>query len=224
MLSKRGAVVLADVRMEIKNFRALKKKLDDNKKAPQKVFKALSSDARKRVPGWVSTEVTKTYGVKKTEITGKKVGDVKVQGSDIRDMKIVYSGRLLTHTHFSMSPKEPKEGGSYTLKATVIKGQRKTLGQVKKLTKKQRAELAKNFTGSGTQSSDKSPIMLMRANGGQYLPFQRKSKNRNDIDVVKTLSLPQMVSSDRTQLAIRTAIDDGLRKRLDHHMKRYMGK
>lgn len=210
--------------MEIKNFRALKKKLDDNKKAPQKVFKALSSDARKRVPGWVSTEVTKTYGVKKTEITGKKVGDVKVQGSDIRDMKIVYSGRLLTHTHFSMSPKVPKEGGSYTLKATVLKGQRKTLGQVKKLTKKQRAELAKNFTGSGTQNSDKSPIMLMRANGGQYLPFQRKSANRNDIDVIKTLSLPQMVSSDRTQLAIRTAIDDGLRKRMDHHMERYMGK
>ena len=215
---------MADVRMEIKNFRALKKKLDDNKKAPQKVFKALSSDARKRVPGWVSTEVTKTYGVKKTEITGKKVGDVKVQGSDIRDMKIVYSGRLLTHTHFSMSPKVPKEGGSYTLKATVLKGQRKTLGQVKKLTKKQRAELAKNFTGSGTQNSDQSPIMLMRANGGQYLPFQRKSANRNDIDVIKTLSLPQMVSSDRTQLAIRTAIDDGLRKRMDHHMERYMKK
>ena len=212
---------MAGVSIAIKGYTTLMKKLDDKKKAPQKVLKALSSDARKRVPGWVATEVTKTYGIKKTEITGKKVGNVKVQGSDIRDMKIIYSGRLLTHTHFSMSPKVPKEGGGYTLKATVLKGQRKTLGNVKKLTKAQRAALAKNFTGSGTQSSTKSPIMLMRANGGQYLPFQRKSANRTDIEVVKTISLPQMISSDRTKTAIRAAIDEGLQKRLDHHMQRY---
>ena len=208
--------------MAIKNYKVLQKKLDDKKKAPQKVMKALSSDARKRVPGWVATEVTQTYGVKKSEITGKKVGDVKVQGSDVRNMKVIYSGRPLTHTHFSMSPKVPKEGGGYTLKATVIKGQRKALGNVKKLTKAQRAALAKNFTGSGTKSSDHSPIMLMRANGGQYLPFQRKSTNRKDIEVVKTISLPQMVSSERTAGNIQQAINEGLSKRLDHHMKRYM--
>lgn len=210
--------------MAIKNYKTVMKKLDDKKKAPQKVMKALSSDARKRVPGWVATEVTQTYGVKKSEITGKKIGDVKVQGSDVRNMKVIYSGRPLTHTHFSMSPKVPKEGGGYTLKATVLKGQRKTLGNVKKLTKAQRAALAKNFTGSGSKSSDKSPIMLMRANGGQYLPFQRKSSNRKDIDVVKTISLPQMVSSERTAGNIQQAINEGLEKRLDHHMKRYMGK
>ncbi len=215
---------MSGVRMAIKNYKVLQKKLDDKKKAPQKVMKALSSDARKRVPGWVATEVTQTYGVKKTEITGKKIGDVKVQGSDVRNMKVIYSGRPLTHTHFSMSPKVPKEGGGYTLKATVLKGQRKTLGNVKKLSKAQRAALAKNFTGSGSKSSTKSPIMLMRANGGQYLPFQRVSKNRSDIEIRKTVSLPQMVSSKRTELAIKTAIDDGLGKRLDHHMKRYMEK
>lgn len=210
--------------MAIKNYQGLKKKLDDQKKAPQKVLKALSSDAKKRVPGWVATEVTQTYGVKKTEITGKKIGDVKVQGSDVKNMKVIYTGRPLTHTHFSMSPKVPKEGGGYTLKATIIKGQRATLGKVKKLTKKQRAALAKNFTGSGTKTSDHSPIMLMRANGGQYLPFQRKSKNRNDIEAIKTVSLPQMVSSERTAEDIHRAINEGLSKRLDHHMERYMGK
>ena len=214
---------MSGVRMAIKNYKTVMKKLDDKKKAPQKVMKALSSDARKRVPGWVATEVTQTYGVKKSEITGKKIGGVKVQGSDVRNMKVIYTGRALTHTHFSMSPKAPKEGGGYTLKATVIKGQRKTLGNVKKLTKAQRAALAKNFTGSGSKSSDHSPIMLMRANGGQYLPFQRKSANRKDIEVIKTISLPQMVSSERTAGNIQQAINEGLQKRLDHHMKRYMG-
>ena len=212
------------VRCEIRNYKALLKQLDDQKKAPQKVLKALSSDARKRVPGWVSTEITKTYGIKKSDISGNKVGDVKVQGDIVKNMKVVYTGRPLTHTHFSMSPKVPKQGGSYTLKATVIKGQRTTLGKVKKLTKAQRAALAKNFTRSGTQRSDHSPIMLMRANGGQYLPFQRKSKDRKDIEAIKTVSLPQMVSSERTAENIHAAINDGLGKRLDHHMERYMGK
>lgn len=214
---------MSGVRMAIKNYKTVMKKLDDKKKAPQKVMKALFSDAKKRVPGWVATEVTQTYGVKKAEITGKKIGGVKMQGSDIKNLKVIYTGRPLTHTHFSMSPKAPKEGGSYTLKATVLKGQRKTLGNVKKLSKAQRAALAKNFTGSGSKSSSKSPIMLMRANGGQYLPFQRKSANRRDIDVVKTISLPQMVSSERTSANIQQAINEGLEKRLDHHMKRYMG-
>ena len=190
----------------------------------EKVLKALTADAKKRTPGWIAKEITKVYGVKKGEITGNKIDKVIVQGKSFKDVKIAYEGRLLTHTHFSMSPKTPKEGSTYTLKATVIKGQRKTLGQIKKLTKKQRAVLGLNFTRSGQQNSEKSPIMLMRANGGQYLPFQRKSHDRNDIDVIRTLSLPQMVSGNRTKVFIQAAIDEGLTKRLDHHMQRYMNK
>lgn len=213
------------VTCEIKNYKTLKKRMEDMKKAPRKVIKALTSDATKRAPGWVAAEVTKTYGVKKGEITGKKIGSVKVQGASVEEVKIVYKGRPLTHTHFAMSPKSPKpDRGPYTLKATVIAGERKTLGKVKKLTKKQLASMAKNLTRSGTQKSNRSPIMLMRANGGQYLPFQRTSKNRKDIEVVKTVSLPQMVSSKRTEAGIQTALNEGLGKRLDHHMKRYMGK
>ena len=217
--------MIVSVTCQIKNYKGLKKRMDDMKKAPQKVLSALASDAKKRAPGWVAAEVSKIYGVKKGDITGKKIGSVKVQGNSIEEVKIVYKGRLLTHTHFGMSPKSPKpDRGPYTLKATVIKGERKTLGKVKKLTKKQRADMAKNLTRSGTQTSEKSPIMLMRANGGQYLPFQRASKNRKDIKVIKTVSLPQMVSSKRTEDGIQTALREGMQKRLDHHMNRYMGK
>ena len=213
------------VTCQIKNYKALQKQLEDMKKAPRQVLKALTSDAAKRVPGWVATEVTKVYGVKKGEITGKKIGTVQTKGKSFDQVKVIYKGRVLTPTHFSMSPTAPKpDRGSYTLKATVIKGERKELGKVKKLTKKQRAAMAKNFTRSGTQTSDHSPIMLMRANGGHYLPFQRKSTNRRDIEAIKTVSLPQMVSSERTAAGIQTAINDGLGKRLDHHMKRYLAK
>lgn len=211
------------VTCEIKNCKTLKKRLEDTKKAPRKVIKALTSDATKRVPGWVAVEVSKVYGVKKSEITGKKIGNVKAYGDNVKNLKFIYTGRYLTHTHFSMNPTAPPSGG-YTLKATVLKGKRATLGKIKKLTKKQRKALAKNFTGSGTQSSQKSPVMLMRANGGHYLPFQRKSADRNDIKAIKVISLPQMISREPTNGNIQNAIDKGLGKRLDHHMKRYMGK
>lgn len=209
--------------MGINDIDGLLKQLDGKKKGAEKVLKAVTADAKKRVPGWVATEVTKVYGIKKGDITGKKVGRVTIKGDNIKNLKFIYEGRLLTHTHFSMSPKAPKPNREpYTLKASVIKGQRKTLGKVKKLTKKQGAALAANFSGSGQQTSMKSPIMLMRANGGHYLPLQRKSANRNDIEVVKTLSLPQMISSERTKENIRKAINEGIQKRLEHHMKRFM--
>lgn len=211
------------VRCEIKEYNVVKKQMKALEKAPAKVMASITNEAKKRVPGWVATEVAKQYGVKKSEITGQKIGRVRAEGGSVKDVRIVYTGRLLTHTHFNMSPREPNPGGAYTLKATIVKGQRTTLGKVKKLTKKQRAALGKNFTGSGTRSSDHSPIMLMRANGGHYLPFQRVSENRGDIVVRKAISLPQMVSSKRTQDGIQKAISENMGKRLEHYMSRYMG-
>ena len=118
------------------------------------------SDIRKRAPGWIAAEVVQIYGIKKTDITSQTAGKVKVTGEKVYDAKIIYNGRMLTPTHFGMTPKAPG-ANAYTLKASIIKGQKKTLGKVKKLTKKQRAQLGKNFTRSGSRSSQKSPIMLM---------------------------------------------------------------
>ena len=216
------------VRCEVKNYKLIKNKIDDMQKAPRQVVKSITAEAKKRVPGWVAAEVTKEYGVKKGDITGQKIGRVTPQGNSIKEVRIVYTGRLLTPTHFNMSPKAPNPGGGYTLKATIVKGERKTLGKVKKLTKKQLAALGKNFTRSGTQSSNRSPIMLMhtgnaQADGTNYIPFQRKSTDRKDVEAIKTISLPQMVASERTAEGIQRAINEGLGKRLEHYMNRYMG-
>ena len=84
--------------------------------------------------------------------------------------------------------------------------------------------MGKNFRREGTRSSDHSPIMLMPTGAGsadktQYIPFQRKSTDRKDIKAIKTVSLPQMVSSERTSEAINRAINEGLEKRLAQHMR-----
>ena len=211
------------VTCQIKNYKALRKQFEDMKKAPRQVIKSITAEATKRVPGWVAAEVSKVYGVKKGEITNNKIGKVKAEGKSIEQVKVIYTGRVLTPTHFGMSPKAPKpDRGAYTLKASIIKGERATLGKVKKLTKKQRAALAKNFTRSGERKSDHSPVMLMPT-GSTYIPFQRKSTNRKDVEAIKTVSLPQMVSSKRTEEGIQNAISENLGKRLDHYMERYMG-
>ena len=203
---------------KIKAFDKVKKNIEDKQKNAEKALKSTMSDIRKRAPGWIAAEVTAVYGIKKADITTQKAGKVKVTGEKVYDAQIIYSGRLLTPTHFGMTPKAPGQN-AYTLKASVLKGEKKVLGKVKKLTKKQRAELAKNFTRSGTQSSEKSPIMLMRT-GGTYIPFQRKSHNRKDVEAIKTLSLPQMISSERTAPQISKSLNENVEKRLEHHRNR----
>lgn len=208
------------VTCEIRDYTGLKKKLDDMKVAPKKVLESVTNDARKRVPPWIAAEVAKQYGVSKGEVNAGKLGTMTLKGDRIDSLKIIYKGRVLTPTHFGMSPKAPGKN-AYTLKATIIKGQRVTMGKVKKLTKKQRQQLGRNFRREGVKRSQHSPVMLMPT-GATYIPFQRKSPNRKDVEAVKTLSLPQMVSG-RASEGITKAINSGLEKRLDHYMKRYMG-
>lgn len=210
-------------KVAIRGYGKLIKDIESTPKNAQKVISRTLSDIRTKAPGWVATEVTKVYGVPKQQITGQKIGNVRVEGNSLKDMRIIYKGRVLTPTHFGMTPKQPGKN-AYTLKASIFKGQKATLGKVKKLTKKQRATLGKNFRKAGTQNSDHSPIMLMytgnqKLAGTNYIPFQRKSHNRNDVKAIKTLSLPQMVSSMRTEPQIMAAINEGLEKRLAHHMK-----
>lgn len=224
----------------IRNFKQSMKELEAMRGKSETVIKRLVSDARTRVPGWVATEVVKVYNIRKAEVMpnkeGKKIkaaGSIRVKGDTIDELEIVYKGRLLTPVHFGMTPKAPKE--SYTLTMQVLKGKKTVLGKKKKLTKAQRKNIGKNFRRQGTQSSSHSPIMLMPTGakmeevetGGvdagqkkvQNIPFQRKSTNRNDVEVIKVISMPQMVSSPRTRDNIMQAINDGLSKRMAQHMK-----
>lgn len=216
------AKVSVQYKKAIKDLKAIQGKSD-------KVITRLMSDVKSRVPGWVATEVTKAYNIKKGEVTpakagksSKPAGSIRVKGDTLETMEIVYRGRPLTPTHFGMTPKTPR--ASYTLKAEIVKGKKSVMGKKKKLTKKQRAALGKNFRRQGTQTSDHSPIMLMgtgnaKEGGTNYIPFQRKSTDRMDIEAIKTVSLPQMVSSDRARENIDRAINEGLGKRMAQHMK-----
>lgn len=71
--------------------------------------------------------------------------------------------------------------------------------------------MSKTRTGNGQEG------------GTNWIPFQRMSKTRTDIKKVTTISVPQMITSERTNEAIMLRLNTETAKRLDHHMKRALG-
>ena len=199
------------------------KRLEKLENGSEVAIKKTVSDFSSRAPGWVSKGIREHYGVdtKAIKEAQKKPKrgrtSVKVSGTTVDGVTLEYKGRTLTPTHFKMSPKKQPEGrqnkpqripgqaikgGSpvamiaqpkkYRVKATIIKGKRATLP-------------------AGT--------FIAPANGGQSLPFQRKGKGRLPIDVVRTLSVPQMIDG-KAKDTIAQIINDNLIKRLEHNIER----
>ena len=55
-------------------------------------------------------------------------------------------------------------------------------------------------------------------NGGErYLPFQRKEDTRYPIDVIRTVSIPQMITNEKVRGEIQQKIDHEALKRLKHN-------
>ena len=180
-------------------------------------------DVKARAPGWIAQEVTAVYNIKKSEIVPsgngrpkRMAGSIRITGETIEELAITYKGRLLTPVHFGMTPKAPPHGKSYTLKVQVLKGQKKVIGRYK------------NTRTPGGPFSQRSHNILMGTGNGQeggtnWIPFQRMSKTRTDIKKVTTISVPQMITSERTNEAIMLRLNTETAKRLDHHMKRALG-
>lgn len=144
---------------------------------------------------------------------------ISVAGVTVDGATLEYKGRTLTPIHFKLSPKARPEAqqqspiripgqligsGSpvamvkppkpYTVRATIIKGQRAALPP-------------------GT--------FIASANGGSTLPFQKSGDTRTPIEAVRTLSVPQMIDG-RARETIEQTISTKLGERFQHHVQRAM--
>ena len=177
-----------------------------------------------RAPGAIASCVTSLYNIKKSEITPystksgkqqKKAGSIVVTGETLEDLAYEYRGRLLTPTHFGMTPKTPPRGKSYTLTATIRKD-----------TGKQVIGRYSNKRTPGGPDSQQSHFVLMgtgntKEDGTNFIPFQRRSTNRLDLKKMTTLSVPQMIGEETTvQPAIQEKLSELLGQRLDHNLSR----
>lgn len=210
---------------QLSNLQQLVADLEAIENGGKKAISNTIKDVKARAPGWIAQEVTSVYNIKKGEITPsgknsskpkKMAGSVNVSGETIEELTITYSGRLLTPVHFGMTPKTAPPGKSYTLRMQVVKGQKKVIGRYL------------NTRTPGGPYSERSHNILMgtgntKAGGVSAIPFQRMSRTRTDIKKLTTISVPQMITSDRTNEAIMLRLNTETSKRLEHHMKRALG-
>ena len=179
-------------------------------------------DFHKRGHGWVSKGIREHYGVDAATIKDAKQktrrghNSIKIAGVFVDGATLIYRGRTLTPIHFKMAPKNRPDtrqknygripgqligSGSpvamvqppkpYKVKATIIKGKRVNLPH-------------------GT--------FIAQGNGNVSLPFQRTGEGRKPIEVVRTLSVPQMIDG-RAHDTIEQKISTELGKRFEHNIK-----
>lgn len=218
------------IKMAVKAADTLHDQLEKMDNQAENVVKKTVSDFKSRGPGWVNQSVSEVYNIKKadvkqtyagttTELSGEKV---KVGNTNVSNIGLKYRDRPRTLRTFGMKPQSvpkkheryykriPGQGTTsrsdvvmakplapYQVSAEVIKGQRKTL---------------------------KGNVFVASSNGSAVIPFIRKGDNRTDLRSVKTASTPSMLQNPTVKEKITEKIDEGLGKRLDHHLQQEMKK
>lgn len=175
----------------------------------EKAVKATMKDCKARAPAQVTKAVTAVYAIKSSEVTAagkaakgsaKTVGEIKIKGVSLENIQLTYRGRLLTPTHFSMTPRTRPQGGKrYTVKAAVYKGKKKALG---------------------------SSVFLAPSGalGTTEIPFKRTTDARLPIDAIRTVSIPQMIGNQTVAADIKVRLNNLLMTRLQHNIDRYCKK
>lgn len=190
--------------------------------------KAISNtiaDIKTRAPGWVAKGIAQDYGISATQ--AKQKAKLQITGNSMDTLTLKYTGGMLSPSNFKMSPDKPKPG-EYTIKATIKRGKRATIGRVKKLTKRQRKALGQNFHGRGKRTSMSSPPMLQstgtkRADATTHIPFQRVKPGHSPMSkVIKTISIPQMIKDGNGNLkpGVASKFNEGVEKRFYHNTDR----
>ena len=210
------------ISIQIENLRQLVADVQAIEAGGRKAISSTVKDVKARAPGWIAQEVTAVYNIKKGEITPssggkpkKMAGSIRITGETIEELTLVYKGRLLTPVHFGMTPKAPPAGRSYTLKAQILKGSKKVIGRYK------------NTRTKGGPYSQRSHNILMgtgntKEDGVNWIPFQRMSKKRTDLEKFLTTSVPQMVDNPEVHTRIYNQLSKETEKRLRNNMKRFM--
>lgn len=171
---------------------SLKEKLEKMNAQSQTVVKRTVSDFKSRAPAWVSAAVTEEYAIKKAEVKGamtdvkKGIGKIKVAGVSVDEVSLVYSGRLLTPTHFKMKPTTlPKKRAKNT---QLIPGQNVkgggSVGDVATITPLAPYQVTAEIK-KGKRVTFPGQVFLGTNKGAGYIPFQRESDERTDLKSIK---------------------------------------
>ena len=193
--------ITADVQGVISS---LEKMEGDCKKTVQQTI----YDIKDRVPAWVRKAVRQEYNVKdgstiKWEPRIHSGGGGG--GTEVDNLVLEWHDRLLTHTHFGMKPtKRPEGKRNYEITATVKKGQKRVL--------------------HGKSRYQGMPFLVRSGGEGtKQIPFQREGAHRYPIMAIKTIGLPQMISTgspENVKPEVMEPVQEKIGKRYAHYVDR----
>lgn len=213
------------IKLELKNADEFAKELKDVAKPLAPILRSTIKDFKSRGAGWAAGEITKHYRIKKKDITEavvskKPAGKFKIAGNKLDNIVIIFAGRTLTPIHFAMTPK--KEPARKKKKQVINVGKHK--GQDKYITVSKmpknynvRAEIVK---GNRKTFKDNNLIFLAPAQKNSTIIPWKVDRDSGEIEPIKTISIPQMVTSERTKEDIQKTISENLNKRFDHYLRR----
>lgn len=184
--------------IDITNYKEIVKEIEKEQENLARAVNATINESKKRGYSWINQEATQVYTIKKKDLKSDQKsamvkGKTKVFGAKIDNVTFRYQGRLLTPTHFRMTPKTKQKKKNYRIKVEIIKGQKKKLPQG----------------------------IFLAPTGAKQIPFQREGKERLPVKSIKTLSIPQIITNKNTEEKIQKRINTELGKRLEHHINRF---
>lgn len=148
--------------------------------------------------------VPKAYSIKATEVKNSFKGGIKRPSKSNLNASITSKGHTLSMAHFPHSPETP------IIARTLGVSHKKAIVKVKIKKSTGRVTLKSGFIASTGASSDAKV---------RYNVFHRIGKSRLPIAPIRTLSIPQMISSEGAAEKITEAAQAKLAERIDHEVK-----
>lgn len=144
-----------------------------------------------------SREVRKDYAIKDKDVKST-LRKIKVTSGRLAGA-VISKGRTLTlYHHFRVSPSNPLRGKRYQVKVTIKKGSPEFI------------------------KTDPKPFIAAANNAKQVM--RRVGKPRLPVVVLRSLSVPQMVSNEKVMQNIQESASRMLEKRIEHEINRRLKK
>jgi len=148
--------------------------------------------------------VPRAYAIKAKEVKDSFAGGIKRPTQSNLKASITSKGHTLSLAHFPFTPKTPQRSGRRKKVAVAIK------------------------KGGGKKVINTNPLPFVATTGArspgltQFNVFRREGRARLPINVLRTLSIPQMITNEDIADQIQAFATEKLNTRLEHEITRAM--
>ena len=225
--------------IELPSLKAVRDEMKAVGKVAEASIQKAINDTVVRAPAQITKAVTAVYGIKSSEVSaaGKKaagskksIGNIKVAGITAEGVRLVYSGRPLTLTHFSMTPRaapDARQQKKLAVPGMAIATSSAQGAPVAMISPPKKYKVKANIWKGKKEIFENA--FIATGNGGSVLAFTREDKRgketkRSPIKAIRTVGIPQMIEKEIVKSSIQSRIDEILSERINHHTERAIQK